>query len=708
MNLRMGLVTSSVILMLAACHGQHDIDEPGGPGSSQGSPGDIGGPEPSYTCSGAPAKLCSAMESELRTMMLKDMNERMDQIRELLLSLYTISSSGGFISSMLNTDTDGTPSTIPPGGDTAQQFSRTNNQISGVNEADLVKTDGKYLYVASGSTLKIIRAYPPAQSSLTSSTSLTGEAHSLLVRGDRVAVFSLVTVTPASKPTKLSQQELLNYYLLGSRWCGKSSGLKHTIISVFDVSDRNSPRLLRELRVAGELAGARRVGEAVHTILRSPDPVACKLRYFPPVDALETILQKQDKPDSAAVANALDAALNVLRAENAKVINKMPFSQWLPSAVETAAASGKQTDVPRRCAPVVGSPDIADSWLTTALSFDLSTLAPASAMVISTPPGVIYATANSLYLASNEENCMRQFIRSYLSQKTSTTKESTSVVRLCLSNSPPGAAFEALGKVEGTVINQFALDEYKDHLRIATSANNCFGSKATNTMSVLKREGSALKVVGKVGDLAKNETIRSVRFQGSRGYMVTFRRTDPLFVFDLADAKNPRVLSELKVSGYSTYIHSMDSDHLLTLGYEADTSTGQVEGMKLQIFDVTDMKNPSLAHQALIGSATTTSEALKNHLAVTYFAPMDLLAFPVELKAYGGNLSKLMLYKVTKKDGFTQLGQVQHSASQSGAADKILRSMVMDQYLLTLSKQRLKVSGLGDPLQDIKEIILNP
>jgi len=153
---------------------------------------------------------------------------------------------------------------------------------------------------------------------------------------------------------------------------------------------------------------------------------------------------------------------------------------------------------------------------------------------------------------------------------------------------------------------------------------------AHNTLTVLGQKNRALEVLGKVENIAPTEDIRSVRFEEDRGYMVTFKKTDPLYVFDLKTATAPKILGELKIPGFSTYMHRMDVNHLLTIGYDADDhgSFAYFNGVLLQIFDVTDPAHPALAYKLRIGTRGSSSEALANHLAFNYFAPKGVLAIP--------------------------------------------------------------------------------
>jgi uncharacterized secreted protein with C-terminal beta-propeller domain len=248
-------------------------------------------------------------------------------------------------------------------------------------------------------------------------------------------------------------------------------------------------------------------------------------------------------------------------------------------------------------------------------------------------------------------------------------------------------------------------------------------------MSILEREDKALVLTGKVDQIAPGEDIRSVRFDGSRGFVVTFKKTDPLYVFDLGNPGAPSISGELKIPGFSTYMHMMDAQHLLTIGYDADDQGdfAWFSGVRLQIFDVSDMKNPKLAHAEVIGTRGSSSEALTNHLAFNYYAPKNLLALPMSIceggsgGSYGTDLtfSGLIVYDVTVDGGFHQRGRVAHPNASNGgydsgacsnwwtnASSEVKRSVFMDDVVYSISERRVKANGLANLSSDIAEVSL--
>jgi hypothetical protein len=242
---------------------------------------------------------------------------------------------------------------------------------------------------------------------------------------------------------------------------------------------------------------------------------------------------------------------------------------------------------------------------------------------------------------------------------------------------------------------------------------------------VLRERGGALETAGLLDELAPSEDIRAVRFAGDRGYIVTFKKTDPLFVIDLADAEHPRVRAELKIPGFSTYIHRLGQDHLLTVGYDAadQGDFAWFTGVLLQIFDVTDASAPRLVHRESIGTRGSSSEALTNHLAFTYFAPRKLLLLPMTVceggdtnGGYGTlpSFSGLMAWEASADGGFSSLGGVSHPAGDgvtcgnwwTQGSSQVRRSILLEDYVLSLSDTQLKVNRLGSLSQDLVTVPL--
>jgi len=278
----------------------------------------------------------------------------------------------------------------------------------------------------------------------------------------------------------------------------------------------------------------------------------------------------------------------------------------------------------------------------------------------------------------------------------------------------------ASGSVAGRIKNQFSLDEKDGNLRIATTDELASQQQweTRNGVSVLHTEGEDLTVIGSVLGLAPGETIYSTRFVGDRGYVVTFRQVDPLFVIDLADPTAPKVAAELKIPGFSEYMHPLDEGHLLTIGQDA-TEEGQVTGLALQIFDVTNAAAPTLLHKHVFsGSEYGWSEASYNHKAFTYYDKLSALAFPfVGYNSVNGTMkSTLELFNVSIENGLTPLASIDHSAffgptDQNGYCGgyfgvDVRRGLFIDNFVYSVSYGGVIASSMDAPATPVAQLPL--
>jgi hypothetical protein len=218
--------------------------------------------------------------------------------------------------------------------------------------------------------------------------------------------------------------------------------------------------------------------------------------------------------------------------------------------------------------------------------------------------------------------------------------------------------------------------------------------------------------------------------------VVTFKKTDPLFVFDVGTPSAPRKLGELKIPGFSTYMHMLDDHHLLSIGYDADDhgSFAYFDGVLLQIFDVSDPENPTLAHRHVIGTRGSSSEALTNHLAFNYFAPLKMLAVPMTVCDGGDDgryadrltFSGLMLFDIDPTGGIREHGRVAHATDVdfsttsyrsspyacsnwwTNASSDVKRSIFMDRFVYSISNQVLKVQSIDALGTDLASLALQP
>ena len=273
------------------------------------------------------------------------------------------------------------------------------------------------------------------------------------------------------------------------------------------------------------------------------------------------------------------------------------------------------------------------------------------------------------------------------------------------------------------MLNQFSMDEYDNTFRITTTTGDNWrtSDSSTNHLWVLNEK---LELIGSVEDLAPSERIYSTRFMGERAYMVTFRQTDPLYVIDLSNPDNPEVLGYLKVTGFSTYLHPYDQDHIIGIGKEA-TETGRALGVKITIFDVTDVNNPiERAKYEITDAKWSDSTALYEHKAFLFDKEKNLLSIPISY-TYETNTKDTLGYNRYKswngvyvfditKDEIKLKGKIDHENQNLNEEDdyyynnwrsRIQRSLFMDDVLYTVSELMVKANNL-DYLDEIKYIDL--
>jgi hypothetical protein len=261
------------------------------------------------------------------------------------------------------------------------------------------------------------------------------------------------------------------------------------------------------------------------------------------------------------------------------------------------------------------------------------------------------------------------------------------------------------------------MDEEGGSLRVATTRETRLGwqlMSSTNDVYVLQRSGDRLVRVGEITGLARNERLYAARFEGAHGYLVTFLNVDPLFTLDLSDPRHPRVAGELKVPGYSTYLHPIDSTHLLTIGREMSGDGRFFGGLQLQIFDVSDFSNPTLQHRLVLGSQSSSSEAEYDHKAFNYFTSRGLLTIPFSdwsQSRQQGFTSGLAVLRATAAAGIVSLGSVDHADlfqgktyETDGWTPEVRRSVMMEDYVWSLSVAGAKLNDTRNLSRTVQAI----
>jgi uncharacterized secreted protein with C-terminal beta-propeller domain len=242
--------------------------------------------------------------------------------------------------------------------------------------------------------------------------------------------------------------------------------------------------------------------------------------------------------------------------------------------------------------------------------------------------------------------------------------------------------------IPGTLLNQFSLSEDKGVLRAASTVG--WGEEAESKVTTLARSDGHLVQRGQVGGLGRGERIYAVRFLGDVGYVVTFRQTDPLYTVDLSDPENPRVRGELKIPGYSAYLHPIGEDLLLGVGQEA-TDDGRVQGLQVSLFDVSDLASPRRLQKAQVGDRWSHSTAEWDHHAFLWWPATKLAVLPMNSERFSGAVG----FNVSRAGGITELGRISHDPNGASWTQGVSRAVVVGDRLLTVSSLGVKANGLA-------------
>ena len=611
-------------------------------------------------------------------------------------------------------------------GGSATEYSETNVQMVGVDEADFIKNDGSYIYMLANGKLRIIDAWPPEQATEIASFDVEGIPKKLFIHKNRAFIYSsLQRIRPNYYNDFLyfSGRGEECIYGYDCEFTGDGRELKVTIL---DISDITNPRLLREIQFSGTYLNSRRIDNAVYSVVIFPEPNIEGVKYDVKHEEWLSEMCTNNNYTATEIMTKIITEFEKLKVKNREIIQATDITQWLPSMQDTQYNGDSQQE---NTSPLVDcsnfhQPSQKDGInFLTIIATDINGTAPLNATTIIGKPGAVYASKSAMYVAArhSQQNQMRWFFAEDIA-----IEEASTIHKFNLTNEPPASQYASSGVVKGRVLNQFSMDEFNGFFRLATTSGRLPDPKTHSTISIL--EHNELVVVGQIDNIAPTEDIRSARFMGDKGYIVTFKKTDPLFAFDFTDPYQPKIAGELKIPGFSTYMHHLDANHLLTIGYDADDqgSFALFQGIMLQIFDVTDMSKPTLTHKEVIGSRGSTSEAATNHLAFNYFASKGLLAIPMTVcekdkySGYGGRyadmmtFSGLLVYKVSVDNGFELVGGVPHIAPErqenyqgvcynwwTRSNSYVKRSIFMDDYVFSITEDTIKSNHIEAMGKDV-------
>ena len=445
------------------------------------------------------------------------------------------------------------------------------------------------------------------------------------------------------------------------------------VLAEVDVSDPAAMRLVRTLSVEGTYLSARLVGSTVRVVLSSP-PAGIEFAY--------------------PQASGLQAEAAAER-RNRRAIATSTLKNWVPRyTLENRATRRTRKGAVLDCQDVRHPQQFSGLGLLTVLTIDLDRgLQPIDSDAVMTAGDIVYASTGSLYVAT--QRWVDWVARS---QSGDVPQGMATILHKFDISSPDGTEYRASGEVPGFLLNQWSMSEHEGHLRVASTDVPTWWTEGPpreneSFVSVLEEKGGKLVSVGRVGDLGRGERIYAVRFIGDVGYVVTFRQTDPLYTIDLSNPERPAVLGELKILGYSAYLHPIGDDLLLGIGQDA-TEEGRALGTQLSVFDVSDLAKPARLHQLKLGQAW--SEAESDHHAFLYWPATGLTVVPVqsysldEITGQESWFAGAIGARVGRAGGIEQIGTISHPQG-----DVIRRSLVVGDALYTVSEQGVEASGLG-------------
>ncbi len=568
--------------------------------------------------------------------------------------------------------------------DTIQVFnySQTNTQEAGIDEADIVETDGRYIYTLSRGKLVIADLANPANPLLVSVMEFDDRYTEMYLQGDRITLIQRGGYVYGDYSDGFQNRGGDGLIAMSFTSSFVSGKLLPAVVTVLDISDRTSPTVVERTEIDGKIIDSRAVGDQVYLTVSGLNLPELKFE----------ILGDPDAPRSRQLR--LNETLDeyVARVRETLLAEALPSYRTL-AGDGTLLAAGLLTDPTLIHKPL----DNLDSSLLSLVTFDVGDDQPgplASIGIFASARSQVYMSGDSFYVMQG-------------------SRDETTILKFSIADDGT-PSLVATGKVGGNLLNQFSVDEYDGRFRIATTqvvresyidqwGNERFRQQQRfNNLFVLQQRGATLEIVGSVENLAPTERIKSVRFMDDVAYVVTFRVVDPLFVIDLSDATNPTVEGSLKIPGFSSYLQPVGEDYVIGIGRDANEITGRLGSLQVSLFYVGDMTNPTLVDQVTMeGARWVDSEAWRESLAVAYFPESQILTLPVswysktEFKNNGSwssnRQSAIWTFQidVDQQGGgsLTTTGSVEHEGQAR-------RSIRLGTSLVTISQDYIKVNNL--------------
>jgi len=606
----------------------------------------------------------------------------------------------------------------------SDDYSTTNIQVTGVDEADIIKNDGKYIYALTYNKAFIIDAFPPEGMKVISEIKFneSESASQMFVNGDTLILFtntymygggcsgdvciaqSDVAIASDAVSSKVAESSMIAPEYYGSSW---------TNIYLYDISDRENIKLEKVIEIDGNYVNSRMIENYVYLIsnkninVNNPVPPIYRLNGQEVKTSVADIYY-WGYPDSNYMFTSV-SAINV----NDRALDSKTFLTGYSSSLYVSEKNIYLTSI-KSVDYAIYSEKYFNEVALPLLPGDASL-----SKIINSDDDVYtrmsrvqeFIYSHSLTLTGKEKELFdQQFQKLQETFETKISKETERTVVHKISMDKNVINFEETGEVPGTVLNQFSMDEHNGNFRIATTTGN-WRDTSLNHLYILDED---LDIVGSVEDLAKGERIYSTRFMGDKVYMVTFRQVDPLYVIDASNPENPKVFGYLKVTGYSSYLHPYDEAHIIGIGMEA-TEDGRVQGLKIALFDVSDFENPKEASKYDLSNKVpgkysySHSDALYDHKAFLFSKEKGILVIPVSISSYSEDYSTNEYWQGAyvfniNSEAIEYKGRISHYESENYLY-YVRRSLYIGNSLYTFSDLKIKANDLSD-LREISSVLL--
>ncbi len=596
-------------------------------------------------------------------------------------------------------------------------YSETNVQVVGVDEADILKTDGNYIYTITSNVLFIIKAYPGEEAEVVATIDYEENwPQSLFVNGDHMAVFGNFNDLDFFKDMDFRPTQGMTFF------------------NIYDISDRANPKLVKEYKFEGSYFDARMSGDYIYYVVGNwptyrpnwPTPILFDgvreiampvkdIYYFnipyqsPQLVSVHAINIADPSAAVESKSVAAEGGQNLYMSKDNIFITYTEYidEYELRNEIMMELLEDELTAADKELIEKIKATDN-----------DVLSQYEKESKIIQ-----VYYTCVE-YLPRDEQEELWDEVEVLLEEKLDEFEyfEFTVINRIAVADGK--IEIKGNGKVPGHIMNQFSLDEDTEDgvLRIATTISarwSMFGEMRMETTNSVYALDSDMNIIGKLEGLAETESIYSTRFIGDKLYMVTFRQVDPFFVIDLSDPKNIKEMGQLKIPGFSRYLHPYDENTIIGIGQEA-TETGRTTGLKISLFDVSDFENPKEIAKFVTDERYADSTALYEHKAFLFSKDKELLVIPAYSYDYGWEWDEggksgaayngAFVFHITR-DEIELRGLIDHSGSI--ASDKyyyyygslVERSLYIENQLYTKSPHLLRINELED-LSSVKDITL--